>query len=129
MVSMAGEHDEMLENMSKYISHNEDRSQRLQDRVNELEEELHHSRIDGSIANTSKYDLATNVKGNEKQQKANAQQFRKQQSEIEELRDMLQKEKETDAEGKRVWADKLQTFVAQPQETTRVNVATKGINA
>ena len=131
---MAGEQDEMLENMSKYISHNEERSQRLQDRVNELEDELHASRIDAT-SSSSKYgspvDISsTNHKANTSFQKQVYNGFDNNPSTTKRgsgAGNQVEVAPGLDTVGKRDWADNLQTFVSQEQ--TEISRATKGINS
>merc|ERR1711871_1772785 len=98
---------EMFEKMSEYISQNESRSARLQNRVDELEEELNRTAQNGR----SQYDLASSDKAHVKKLEAQLAalmsqsqngmspttdaRFRKQQQEIEELRKMMKQVKPT----------------------------------
>ena len=120
----------MFEKMSEYISQNEGRSRRLQDRVEELEDELQttnrHSVDAGGSGEKARIkqleaqvksmrakvqsDIDASTESFMSKQKADAR-FRQQQQEIEELRAMMK-----DANGSRssnqVWDDSLQSVVA-----------------
>lgn len=132
---MANEQDEMFEKMSEYISQNEGRSARLQNRIDELEGELSRT-----AQSEMQYDLASSDSAYVKRLEAQLAlltsqsqtktttttdaRFRKQQQEIEELRTMLKQPKPSGGN----FEDTMESFVAV-SSTTEVRTAGRGSNS
>lgn len=128
---MYHEQDEMFEKMSEYISQNEGRSRRLQDRVEELEDALQTTNVrhavdaggSGEKARIKQLeaqlksmrakvqsDIDASTESFISKQKADAR-FRQQQQEIEELRAMMKGANESRSSNQ-VWDDSLKAVVA-----------------